>query len=109
MKLTPTKILVHHAEDSTSTPPTETWLNYWEDNMSISFSNTKKIQCHCCEKEYQRSEMVGAHVTCYKGTFIYPTCRYCNDTYKNSKALEREFWAFINSLCPLPQDNLSDK
>ena len=109
MRFIASKTLVRHAEDSTSSAPSGSWLNYWSETLGIEIPQYGYVKCDCCEKHHLISDFVGAHVvnTMDGKTYIYPTCKNCNDTYKNSKAPEGIFFAFIDLLCPLPSNNLS--
>ena len=96
MRLIPSKTLVRHAEDSTSPAPSGSWLNYWSETLGVEFPQSGYVKCDCCKKYHLITDFVGAHVvnTMDGKTYIYPTCKNCNDTYKNSKAPEGIFFAF---------------
>lgn len=109
MRITPTKTLVCHTTESTSVSPCGSWLQYWSETLRVEIPKSGYVKCHCCKDYHPIEEFVGAHVTTGIG-YIYPTCDTCNKTYKESRALEKIFFALNEWLCPLPkQDNQSDE
>lgn len=80
------------------------WLSYWSETLGVEFPQSGYVKCDCCKEYHLITDFVGAHVvnTMDGETYIYPTCKHCNDTYKNSKAPEGIFFAFIDLLCPVP-------
>lgn len=93
-------ILVQHTENSTSTPPNGSWLNYWTEQTGRKIP--LQMVCPCCLKQCFNIQMVGAHVSDLNGNiYITPTCKECNDKYKNSKAQKGKFLVDKDKLVPL--------
>lgn len=113
MKIIPTKALVCHTPESTSTPPCDSWLQYWSETLGVEVPKSGYVKCDCCEDYHPIEEFVGAHVTdvLTSTVYIYPTCDTCNKKYKESRAPEGVFYALIEWLCPIPpkQDSQSDE
>lgn len=88
MKIIPTKTLVRHTPESTSTPPCDSWLQYWSETLGVEVPESGDVICDCCGYYHPIREFVGAHVTdTITGTvYIYPTCDTCNKKYKETKA-----------------------
>lgn len=93
-------IFVQHTENSTATPPNGSWLNYWSEQTGIEIPF--QMVCPCCLKQCFKIQMVGAHVSDSEGNvYIIPTCKECNDKYKNSKAENKIFFVDKGKLAPL--------
>lgn len=93
---------VKHAKNSTSICPKGSWFEYWLEYTNAPIS--RFMTCECCGNTCPSSKMVGSHVIDINTniTYIYPTCKKCNDTYKESKADEKVFNVKRIYLCPLP-------
>ena len=86
-------------------PDGSKWIEYWEKQTGLEIPEI----CPCCGKETKENEFVGAHVFKYieyalagkRQKYITPTCQYCNDKYKYSKALEKVFDVLEERLLPV--------
>ena len=73
------------------------WIKEWEDATSLELPSN----CPCCGDEpTEENYLVGAHVkllndlpipTSESRLFITPTCKMCNDKFKNSNAELKAF------------------
>ena len=86
-------------------PDGSEWIDYWKKQKGLEIPEI----CPCCCEETKENEFVGAHVFKYvdyalgdkKPKFITPTCKSCNDKYKYSKALEKDFDVLEERLLPV--------
>ncbi|MCM1030339.1 MAG: hypothetical protein NC410_02685 [Oscillibacter sp.] len=99
MGLTPKTIIVCHSEDSTTPAPEGgSWLEYWEKESCYPIPKV----CVCCGNF--SNDMVGSHLVDNEGnTYIYPVCRKCNSTYKNSN--NKKFEIPKIALVPIASNN----
>ena len=87
--------LMYHAKDSTD--DRVVWIDYWQQQMGLDIPNT----CPCCgETPVEPNIFVGAHVKrldqfCLpkdkQNLYVTPTCKECNDRYKNSQYTDKSF------------------
>lgn len=85
-------VLVKHDVNTSDekSPDGDGWIHYWERRTQ----NIIPEECPCCkEKTSDRNPMVGAHVIKFVDIlktspkrYITPTCKECNDKYKEGKA-----------------------
>ena len=101
------KVLVCHDTytSSETTSDGKSWIDYWKEQKN---QNPPSI-CPCCNKEAAtENPMVGAHVVIVsqisdpkRPHFITPTCKHCNDTYKGTNAMMKEFLVASAELCEI--------
>ena len=85
------------------------WIGYWEKKTGKSRYDRENCPC-CTKKVTEENYWVGAHVETKDGQkFITPTCKECNDTYKEGKADEKWFIVSQDYLCQLPPQTQEQK
>ena len=87
--------LVYHAKDSTD--DRVVWIDYWRERTGLNVP----VTCPCCEQTPAEPNIfVGAHVRRVEQyalpkdqqrLYVTPTCKECNDKYKNSHYLDKTF------------------
>lgn len=101
------KSLVRH-EIGTSelkTPDGSEWISYWKIKTGLDIPP----KCPCCGENKGKSEFVGAHVYkyideamgCNRPKYITPTCKSCNDKYKNGNSSKKRFEVENEMLLPV--------
>ncbi len=86
---------MYHAKDSTD--DRVVWIDYWVEKTGLNIPTT----CPCCGKiPISPNIFVGAHVIpvdqyslskAEQNLYVTPTCKKCNDEYKNSHYLDKTF------------------
>lgn len=89
------KVVIHDTETASQCAPRgDSWIEYWKSEKNLECP----LECPCCKKQVAEDAWVGAHVInladyCMpnRQQFITPTCKICNDMYKNSHSTEHSF------------------
>lgn len=89
------KVVIHDTDTADQCAPNGLpWIGFWKSIKNLECPSI----CPCCNQRVAEDAWVGAHVIkladyCLsdKQQFITPTCRTCNDTYKNSHNIDHPF------------------
>ncbi len=103
------KIVCHMVDTSDDNPPKGSWIDYWNKNIKTSLPKSV-IKCPCCEKEFEISKLVGAHVYTVEDNigYITPICDNCNKQFQSKSKEEAKEYTFTvqkGYLCPLPKES----
>lgn len=83
----------------------KSWIDSWKEVKN----QEPPTVCPCCNREVTvDNPMVGAHVvkvsemsnSC-RPHYITPTCKSCNDTFKEGKAKTKQFLVYPDNLCKI--------
>ena len=100
------KVIILHDTGTSDlkAPDGSSWIDFWKKNTK---RDIPKI-CPCCKYPVNKENFVGAHVIhCVdlaednSPKYITPTCKSCNDKYKNSFADKHPFDVDEGMLLPV--------